>query len=94
MSISIDPPVLEDTSRSLLRAALTILDEVDLQPPDTGASYCLTQQGLIALGDHASTLAREAHDLADTVDAFLALAREADGDVAWVFDALLAGRLS
>lgn len=94
MSISIDPPVLEDTSRSLLRAALTILDEVDLQPPDTGASRCLTQQGLAALGDGAAALAREAHDLADTVDAFLALAREADGDVAWVFDVLLAGRLS
>jgi hypothetical protein len=94
MSIRIDPPVLEHTSRSLLRTALTVLDETDLRAPDTGSTYCVTQQGLAAAAEDATALAREVHDLADTLDAFLALAREADGDVAWVFDVLMGGRLS
>lgn len=94
MSIRIDPPVLEQTSRSLLHTALSILDETELHAPDTGPTYCITQQGLAAVADDATALAREAHDLADTLDAFLGLARDADGDVAWLFDVLLGGRLS
>jgi hypothetical protein len=94
MTIRIDPPVLEATSRSLRQTALAVLDETDLQAPDTGASYCVTQQGLAAVGDVATALAREVHDLAGTLDTFLALARDADGEVAWLFDVLLGGGLS
>ncbi|MCW2797075.1 hypothetical protein [Nocardioides sp.] len=94
MSIDIDPPFLERTSLSLQHAALAVLDEVAMHPPDTGPSYCLTQQGLADVGDVATALAREVHDVADALDAFLAFARDVDGDVAWVFDVLLSGRLS
>lgn len=94
MTIAIEPSVLQLASRDLLRHSLALLDETTIPAPDTGMSYCVTQQGIERIVERATLLADDLHDLGDALDAFLTRAFVTDGEIALVFDLLLAGGLS
>jgi hypothetical protein len=93
-NLRIDPPVLERVSRTLRHAALAVLDESAVPPPDTGGSAVLTRRELAVVTATTVALGTELAALADGLDRVLTLAGEADGEVAWVFDALLVGAVS
>lgn len=94
MTIAIEPSVLQRASRDLLRHSLAVLDDTTIPAPDTGASYCVTQQGIERIIERATLLADDLHDLGDSLDSFLVRAFAADGEIASVFDMVLAGGLS
>lgn len=94
MTIAIEPSVLQRASRDLLHHSLAVLDDTTIPAPDTGASYCVTQQGIERIVERATLLADDLHDLGDSLDSFLVRAFAADGEIASVFDMVLAGGLS
>lgn len=93
-TLRIDPATLERVSLSLRHAAGAVLDESALPPPDTGATSALTRAELAVVTGETVALGSELHDLADGLEAVLRVARDTDGHVAWVLDALLSGAVS
>jgi hypothetical protein len=92
--LRIDPPALERVSRALRHAALAVLDECALAPPDTGGTHDLTRRELAVVTATTVGLATEVGALADGLDRVVAVAGEVDGEVAWLLDALLVGAVS
>lgn len=92
--ITIEPAALQRASRDLLRHSLALLDETRIPAPDTGLSFCVTQQGIERIVERATSLADDLHGLADALDSFLVRTFVIDGEIASVFDMLLAGSLS
>lgn len=93
-NLRIDPSVLERVCRTLRHAARAVLEESALPPPDTGETSDLTRRELAVVTSVTVALATEVEALAGGLDRVLAVARDADGDVARVFDALLAGAVA
>jgi hypothetical protein len=92
--LRIDPLVLERVSRALRHAALAVLDESAVSPPDTGGTHDLTRRELAVVTATTVGLATEVGALADGLDRVVTVAGEVDGEVAWLFDALLVGAVS
>ncbi|HET9423411.1 MAG TPA: hypothetical protein VFO49_19895 [Nocardioides sp.] len=91
MTYTIDPEVLEQSSRDLIRHGLDVDEATRIPFPDTGATSGYSKDAIEQLTAHVAATAASLRDVGEATERVVAVARLTDGQVGELFDLTLAG---
>ena len=91
MTFIIDPEVLEQSSRDLIRHGLDVGEATRIPFPDTGAAAGYSKDAIEQLTAHVETTAGSLREVGEATERVVAIARLTDGEVGKLFDLTLAG---
>ena len=90
MTYIIDPDVLEQSSRDLIRHGLDLDEATRILFPDTGSTAGYGEDALEQLAAHVETTAGSLRDVGEAAEQVAGAARLTDGEVGELFDLTLA----
>ena len=91
MTYTIDPDVLEQSSRDLIRHGLDVDEATRIPFPDTGSTAGYSNDAIEQLTAFVATAAASLRDVGEATERVVAVARLTDGEVGELFDLSLAG---
>lgn len=91
MTYTIDPALLEQSSRDLIRHGLDVDEAARIPFPDTGSTAGYSKDAVEQLTSHVASTADSLSDVGAAVERVVAVARLTDGEVGELFDLSLAG---
>ena len=89
MTYTIDPEVLEQSSRDLIRHGLDVADATRIPFPDTGATSGYSKDAIEQLITHVESTAGSLRDVGEATERVVAVALVTDGEVGDLFDLTL-----
>lgn len=90
MTYIIDPDVLEQSSRDLIRHGLDVDEATRIPFPDTGSTAGYSKDAIEQLTAHVETTSGSLRDVGEAAEQVAGVARLTDGEVAELFDLTLA----
>ena len=90
MTYTIDPEVLEQSSRDLIRHGLDVDEATRIPFPDTGSTAGYSKDAIEQLTTHVETTAGSLRDVGEATERVVAVALLTDGEVGDLFDLTLA----
>ena len=91
MTYAIDPSLLDQSSRDLIRHGLDVDETARIPFPDTGPTASTSKDAVEQLTSHVASSAASLRDVGEAVERVAAVARLTDGEVGELFDLSLAG---
>jgi hypothetical protein len=91
MTYTIDPVLLDQSSRDLIRHGLDIDEAARIPFPDTGPTASYSKDAVEQLASYVASTAASLRDVGEAVEQVVAVARLTDGEVGELFDLSLAG---
>ena len=91
MTYTIDPELLEQSSRDLIRHGLDVDEATRVPFPDTGSTAGYSKDAIEQLTAHVAAAAGSLRDVGEATEEVVAVALLTDGEVGELFDLSLAG---
>jgi hypothetical protein len=91
MTYNIDPDVLDQSSRDLIRHGLDVDEGTSIPFPDTGSTAGYSKDAIEQLTAHVESTAGALRAVGEAAEQVAEVARLTDGEVGDLFDLTLAG---